>query len=114
KAIPGERPPLISGMFCRVELHGPARTGSIVLPRSAIQNSDVFIIDHETRLRKKHVVVDFTQAEFAVIKSGLSGGEMVVVSDASPAIIGMKILPEIDDGLQERITALSQVERAKQ
>ncbi|MBN1849852.1 MAG: hypothetical protein JW932_14855 [Deltaproteobacteria bacterium] len=114
KAIPGERPPLTSGMFCRVELQGPVRAKSIVLPRSSIQNNDVFVIDRENRLQKKQVEVDFTQSEFAVIRSGVSIGELVVVSDASPAIMGVKVLPEIDDGLQEHITTLSQGERAKQ
>jgi membrane fusion protein, multidrug efflux system len=113
KAIPGERPPLTSGMFCRVELQAPAREGSIVVPRSAIFDGNVFVIDPEHRLQKKQVVVDFAQSEFVVIKSGLSGGEMVVVSDPSPAIIGMKVSPVADDSLKQHMVALSQGERAK-
>ncbi len=108
KAVPGVRPPLASGMFCRVELQAPARAASVVVPRAAIHDGGVFIVNREDRLQKKQVVVDFTQPEFVVVKSGLSGGETVVVSDPAPAIAGMKVLPVVDDSLEQRLIALSQ------
>ena len=114
KALPGVRPPLTAGMFCRVELQGPARGGSVIVPRSAIHDDILFVIDREHRVQKKRVVVDFAQSEFVVIKSGLRGGEMVVVSDISPAIIGMKVTPVPDDRLRQHLTALSQQERTKE
>jgi len=52
--------------------------------------------------------VAFFQSEVAVIQSGLSQGEMVVVSDPMPAIIGMKIIPMIDAPLEQEIKAESQ------
>ncbi len=114
KAVPGVRPPLTAGMFCRVELQASARPGSVVVPRSTIHDSHVFVIDQEHRLRKKQVVVDFAQSEFVVIKSGLSGGEKVVVSDPAPVIMGMKVSPVADDSLKEYIMTLSQGKRTKQ
>ena len=114
KAVPGVRPPLTAGMFCRVELHAPARAGSLVIPRSAIHDSHVFVIDQEHRLQKKPVVVDFVQAECVVLKSGLSRGEMLVVSDPAPAITGMKVAPLADDHLKQYLVNSSQAEVAKQ
>ncbi|MCF8083915.1 MAG: efflux RND transporter periplasmic adaptor subunit [Deltaproteobacteria bacterium] len=114
KAVPGERPPLTAGMFCRVELQGPVRSGSVVVPRSAIHDSSVFVVDPEQRLQKRQVVVDFAQSDFVVIQSGLSGGEMVVVSDPSPAIMGMKVSPVTDDDLRKHLLALSQGDTANQ
>jgi RND family efflux transporter MFP subunit len=114
KAIPGERPPLTAGMFCRVELQAPVRPGSVVVPRTAIHDDSVFVIDQERRLQKKQVEVDFVQSEFVVIKSGLSGGETVVVSDPSPAIIGMKVSPVTDEGLKQHLLALSRGKKVKQ
>ena len=114
KAVPGVRPPLTAGMFCRVELQAPTRAGSLIVPRSAVHGSHIFVIDQEHRLQKKQVVVDFTQSEFVVIKSGLSSGERVVVSDPSPAIIGMRVSPVADDGLKQHLVVLSQGERAKE
>ena len=113
KAEPGVRPPLSADMFCRVELQGPARPGSVVVPRSAIHDKSVFVVDQEHRLQKKQVEVDFAQSEFVALKSGLSGGEMVVVSDPSPAIFGMKVSPVPDDSLRQHLMALSQGKRAK-
>lgn len=114
KAIPGERPPLTAGMFCRVELQGPLRSESVVVPRSAIHDTSVFVIGPEQRLQKRQVVVDFAQSDFVVIQSGLSGGEIVVVSDPSPAIIGMKVSPVTDDDLRTHLLALSQGDTASQ
>jgi membrane fusion protein, multidrug efflux system len=114
KAEPGVRPPLTAGMFCQVELQGPARPGSVLVPRSAIHDSSVFVVDQEHRLQKKQVEVDFAQSEFVVIKSGLSGGEMVVASDPFPAIIGMKVSPVPDDSLKQHLMALGQGKSAKQ
>ncbi|MEA1967889.1 MAG: hypothetical protein U9N77_06685 [Thermodesulfobacteriota bacterium] len=107
KIIPGVRPPLTPGMFCKVELMAPVRPESIVLPRSARHENYVFIVDHESRLQKKQVVVDFAQSEFVVIKSGLAGGETIIVSDPSPAIIGMKVAPVPDDSLLQHLRAIS-------
>lgn len=112
KAVPGQRPPLISGMFCEVTLCAPVRSESVVLPRSAVHGQTVFIVDANQRLRKKQVSVDFAQSGFVVIRSGLSGGETVVVSDPSPAITGMKVLPEPDESLRQRLIAASQAKGA--
>lgn len=108
KAQPGVRPPLTAGMFCRVELSAPVRPGSVVVPRSALHGDRVFVVDREDRLQQIQVAADFTQADFVVIRSGLSGGERVVVSDPTPAIIGMKVAPVADDDLRQHLLASSQ------
>ncbi len=113
KAKPGVRPPLTAGMFCRVELLAPVRVGSVIVPRSAIYGNDIFTVDKESRLQKRQVVVDFAQSEFVVIKSGLSGGEPVVVSDPSPAILGMKVNPVTDDHLRQRLIDLTNSVKTK-
>lgn len=108
QAVPGEHPVLMPGMFCRVELQGQVRPKSIVLPRSALYENVVFIVDEQDRLNKRQVAVDFAQSEFVVIKSGLSGDEIVVVSDPSPAITGMKVSSISDDALRQHILDISQ------
>lgn len=106
QAIPGKRPPLIDGMFCRVELRGPVQHRRVVIPRSAIYHNAVFLVDSDRRLQKKQVIIDFLQSDFAVIRSGLSEDEIVVVSDPSPAMIGMKISPVVDDDFYQQMAAL--------
>jgi RND family efflux transporter MFP subunit len=107
-AVPGERPPLMPGMFCHVALTAPARPGQVVLPRTAVHDSSVFLVGPDNRLEKKQVTVDFAQSEFVVIASGLSGSEKVVVSDPAFAITGMKVRPVMDDDLLQRLEQLAQ------
>ncbi len=114
KVIPGERPPLMAGMFCRVELQGPVQPRRMVVPRSAVHDDVVFIVDSESRLQKKQVIVDFFQSEAAVLRSGVSIGDRVVVSDPAPAMIGMKISPVVDDGFYRRMTAVHRGKEARQ
>jgi RND family efflux transporter MFP subunit len=101
--IPGRRPPLLAGAYCRVTFTGPTRDGQIIVPRSAIRDGHVFVLDAENRLRQKSVRVDFVQDEFAVVGEGLAGGETLVVSNPTPAIVGMLVEPLDDPVLLKRL-----------
>jgi multidrug efflux system membrane fusion protein len=112
KVIAGVRPALTRGMFCEVELRAPVRPGSIVLPRSAVLEGMVFVVDEENRLRQRRVVVEFAQSDFVVIQSGLSEGQTVVVSDPSPAILGMLVAPVTDEPLKQRLLTMAEGKEA--
>ncbi len=109
--IPGRRPPLIKGMFCEVELIGKPRPQLLVVPRAALREGHVFIVDAQHRLERRPVEVAFSQANFICIKSGLRAGELVVVSSPSPAIAadpargerGMLVRAEPDTELLEQL-----------
>jgi len=89
RSQPGSRPPLTKNMFVEVELKGRPRPDQIVIPRASLHGSNVYIVNAESRLEIRPVAVAFTQANFAVIDSGLEGGETIVISDPIPAIAGM-------------------------
>lgn len=108
-AIPGKRPPLMPGMFCHVALTAPPRPGQLVLPRTAVHDSAVYLVGPDNRLEKS-VTVGSAQSEFVIIASGLSGKEQVVVSDPAFAIVGMKVQPVMDDALQRRVKHLAGTE----
>jgi len=114
KVIPGQRPPLARGMFCEVELQGPAHPKSIVIPRSALHNDTVYILDRENRLQPVTVAVDYIQSDLAVIGSGLTGGETLVISDPAPAISSMLVTPEWDEEMQEWLMHEAKAERVLQ
>ena len=62
QAIPGERPPLVPGMFVEVVLTGPSREGALVVPREALRRGPdggwtAFVADAEDRLRRRRVVL---------------------------------------------------------
>jgi len=101
----GQRPPLVRNMFCEVTISGCPLTAQIVVPRSALHDGRIYVVDGENRLRRREVSVAFTQSDFAVIRDGLAAGEQVVVSDVMPAVEGMLLAAQEDEELSRRLTA---------
>lgn len=97
-AVPGQRPPLVSGMFVEVVLRGQPLEDAIVVPRAALERAAddgwrVNLVDADDRLERRPVEVAYLVGEQAVIGAGLQPGERVVVSDLSMAIEGMLLAP---------------------
>ena len=101
---PGSRPPLIKGFFVEVHLTGAIRSESLVVPRSAIHNGHLYLIDNESRLKITKVSTELLQAEFAVISGEIKQNETLVVSDLVPAIRGMLLSAKLDKETGERLT----------
>lgn len=105
QAIPGVRPPLAPGMFCEVELRGKTRTGRIVIPRTCLRGNLVYVLNEENRLESRPVEVAFSQGGLACIASGIVPGEKLVVSDPTPAVGGMLVIPVEDKETEELLIA---------
>jgi RND family efflux transporter MFP subunit len=105
KAIPGKRPPLVQGMYCAVTLRGAPRPDRVVVPRSAVHADHVYLVGPDHRLRHRAVQADFSQGGLVCLRSGLEGGEMLVVSDPEPVMEGMLIDPVMDESTQARLEA---------
>lgn len=101
KASPGSRPPLIRNTFVKVTLKAPVLKDQLLLPLTAIHNKMVYILDSDNKLQIKPVQIEFVQQQLAVIKSGLTVGERVILSPLSPAIKGMKLKPLQDKKMQQ-------------
>ncbi|WP_027184187.1 efflux RND transporter periplasmic adaptor subunit [Desulfovibrio inopinatus] len=102
-AKPGIRPPLIRNMFCKVELRGAPRPGSLVIPRSAVRQGVVNVVTPENRLERRTVTIDFTMDDLVVIGSGIEVGDQVIISDLPYAIDGMRVDPVFDESAQQRM-----------
>ncbi len=103
QAIPGVRPPLVKNMFVAVELRGKPRPSSLIIPRSALHDKQVYVVNQDSRLEKRALEIDFFQSNFVAIKNGLKKGEQVVVSDLIPAIEGMLLKPVLDTGMTQML-----------
>lgn len=102
----GTRPPLIKGMFVEVTLEGPAIDGIMALPRSAIDQGQVMVVDTDERLSFAAVDVLFSTDDFAIVDKGsLAPGARVIVSDPSPAVPGMALVPRRDEDIEARLAA---------
>lgn len=92
KIIPGERPPLMKGMHAAVEFTAPERE-VIVIPRRALHEGRVYLVTPQNQLKIQPVAVAMMQGDQVVIKSGLSAGDRLIVSDVVPVIEGMLVRP---------------------
>ncbi|RLJ20823.1 efflux RND transporter periplasmic adaptor subunit [bacterium endosymbiont of Escarpia laminata] len=97
---PGVRPPLLKGLFVEVTLMGSVRTNSLVIPRLALHDDTVYLVNAQDRLEIRRVEIELLQPEYAVIRSGVGSGEQVVISDLVPAIEGMLLSPQTDEAAQ--------------
>ena len=93
----GVRPPLFKNLFVEVELRGRPLPERVVVPRTALAGTRVYVVDRDNRLESRELTIAFRQTNFAVVEAGLQAGERVVVSDISPAIEGMLLAPVDDD-----------------
>lgn len=111
---PGIRPPLVKGFFVRVELRGRPRPNTLVIPRSALHEGQVYIMRMDSRLEKRRVVTDIQGASYYSVSDGLRAGEKIVVSDLIPAIDGM-LLDSVDDAeTMARLARAAQAETGDQ
>ncbi len=94
KIIPGRRPPLLKGMYTEVRLSAPTRT-ALVIPRKALHQGRAYIVSGANTLAIRQVEVQFEQNDLAVIRSGISPGEKLIVNDIYPVIEGMPLDPHI-------------------
>jgi RND family efflux transporter MFP subunit len=102
-ASPGERPPLLRDTFVEVELHSEPIEQQIVVPWSAVHDGTVYVVDNESRLELREVVVEFSQQGYSVIAKGLKPGEQIVTSDLITALEGMLLAPEEDKKTKQRV-----------
>ncbi|MCW8908204.1 MAG: efflux RND transporter periplasmic adaptor subunit [Sedimenticola sp.] len=100
---PGTRPPLVKGLFVKVTLAGQPLPERIVVPRIALDQNRIYVVNAEQRLEVREVSVALRQPEFVVIDKGLEAGERVVISDLLPAIEGMLLQPEQDPVALQRL-----------
>lgn len=102
-AEPGVRPPLSKGMFVEIEVRTKARDGVIAMPRAAVHDGRIYVVNGDNRLDIREVKTGLAQGDIVVISTGLSAGEKIVVSDLIPAVPGMLLDPRRDEDLQSRI-----------
>ena len=99
----GERPPLTKNMYVAVELKGRRRPAAIVVPRNAVHEGMVYVVNDDSRLERRTVDVGLRQSDFVTITAGLKEGERVIVSDLSPAVEGMLLRVVEAPDLLERL-----------
>ena len=86
------RAPLFAGLFVEVEVLGRVARDIAVIPRTALRGANqVLVIDDDDRLRFRQVDLLRLEAENALIRSGLAGGERVCISTLDAVVEGMQV-----------------------
>lgn len=101
--IPGKRPPLVKGLFVQVVIAGKPQPDSLVIPRAALHENRLYVVNKEQRLEIRTVQPIMQQAEYVTINKALKPGEQVIVSDLIPAVEGMLLKPVPDPASQDRL-----------
>ena len=104
----GIRPPLVKEMFVEVLMWGKPRPDSVVVPRTAIHDDKVYLMNDDGRLEIRPVELGLIQPELASIRSGLQAGEQLIISDLIPAIQGMRLEPHPDEAALQRLVNLAE------
>lgn len=84
----GELPILKPGAFCEVLLSGQTVQNSILIPRVAIEEDAVWLVDDQNRLQRKRVTLGAPFGKEIVVVAGLAAGDRVVVTPPLPALPG--------------------------
>jgi hypothetical protein len=79
----------------------------MVIPRHAVHDAKVYVVDDKKTLVIKPVSVTHYQGELAVVASGLEENDEVIVTDLIPLIEGMPVLPRHNEDIQIKITRLA-------
>lgn len=102
RAKPPDRPPLQRNMYVRVHLSTESPEPLLAVPAAAVHSGRVYLVDENDRLEFRTVRTAFEQNDLAVIREGLTAGDMVIVDDPVPALHGMSVKPIRDKALERR------------
>lgn len=100
---PGVKPPLVKGMFVQIHITGNAVHDQIVVPRTAVRQGRIYVMNSQNRLETKKIDVLFSQNGASVVKGDLNEGDKIIVSDLIPAVDGMLLIGINDPSLSQSV-----------
>ena len=106
QAATGQKPPLRRNMFVEVELRAAARE-AIAIPRAAVRDGTVFVVNSEGKLEKRKVQIAYAIETVAIVAKGLAEGDKLVVTDMDIAIPGKTVKPIEDKALKARMALIA-------
>lgn len=102
---PPLRPALQPGMYVRVRLSAPSPELLLAVPATAVHAGQIYRVAEGERLERRSVEIAFEQNDLVVVREGLAPGDEVIVDDPVPALDGMAVRPQRDEGLEALVRA---------
>ncbi len=85
--------PLPVGLFVTADIPGAPLDDALVVPRAALRSGErIYVITNEGKLDIRAVDVALTDVDQAVIRSGVTAGEIVVTSPILAPVAGMPLV----------------------
>jgi RND family efflux transporter MFP subunit len=78
-------------LFARIEISAPSEPDRIVIPRLALEDGYVWLVDADSRLERRAVRVAYRDGARAVIAEGLAAGDRVLLMPLPFATAGMAV-----------------------
>ena len=92
KTPQGERRPLILGGYVRVEIDGSTLPEVFRVRREHLRSGDtVWVMGPDDKLRIRDVTIAWSGSDDVCVRTGLSAGDRLVVSDLGAAVEGMML-----------------------
>lgn len=87
-----KKPPLVSGLFVKVDIEGTILEDVAVIPRFAMrENSTVWVVEGNGRLAFRKIDIAGIQGDNCLVQSGLNTGDLVVTSSMQVVTDGMAV-----------------------
>ncbi|MCJ8324154.1 MAG: HlyD family secretion protein [Rhizobiales bacterium] len=100
--LPGKKPPLLKGMFVRVEFVSTV-IQQMVLPRKTIHQGRVYIADKDDKLEIRPVMISRKQGELVVVATGIENGDRIIITDLVPVIVGQPLKMILADEVEKQL-----------
>lgn len=84
---------LVPGITCNVRIFCPSTSEVMAIPKESVRDGIVYVVDSNSRLEYREVRMHRAEGEGALVISGLSEGETVVISELEAPVPGMKLKP---------------------
>ena len=89
-----DRPPLKAGQFVTARIQGHHLENATIIPRGALHDDAVYVIDENNRLQIRQVNVVKKEIETVVLDAGLKEGETICLTPLEFVIQDMEVIVE--------------------
>jgi len=95
--LPNSRPPLLPGMFVRVELTAAQRPNAVLIPQQAVVKVPTghvaYVVGADGKVERRDLVVGEWAGEDWIVEKGIGAGDRVVVEGVQRVQPGMTVSP---------------------
>ena len=102
----GEKPPLLPGAFVHSRIDGRIYEDEILIPREAIIDGQVYLIDGNNVARRRKIKAGRRLQSMVVVEDGLDSGDQIVITNLDIVEEGREVVVQTVSGLADEIALL--------